>query len=150
MKYCKIGLWSITLLIFSGLFVVASCGNREDTVNCFPQSHIYVTLNLNLPAYYSLQNAGGWIYVNEQGSGTRGLIVVRTSGGFKVYDRNAPHICPGTDTTLNVVNSIKLVCPKDGAEWILITGQPTAVAKTQPKTYPYHLDENSGVLSIFN
>ncbi|WP_332026209.1 hypothetical protein, partial [Kaistella sp.] len=111
---------------------------------------VNVILNINLPAYYNLQNVNGWIYVNQQEAGTRGLIVVRTTNGFKVYDRNAPHICPDTNTTLSVENNIKIVCPKDGAEWILITGEPIKNAQIAPKTYRYNFDSATGILTIFN
>lgn len=137
------------VLIFSVLNL-NSCSTREETVSCFPDVPINVVLNLNLPAYYNLQNVNGWIYVNQQESGTRGLIVVRTTTGFKIYDRNAPHICPEGTTTLEVQSNIKIVCPKDGAEWILITGEPTKIAQMTPKTYRYNFDQATGTLSIFN
>ncbi|REC46269.1 hypothetical protein [Chryseobacterium pennipullorum] len=138
------------LLIFSNL-IVNSCGSREDTVSCFPTNPINVTLNLNLPAYYALNNVNGWIYVNEQQSGTRGLIVVRTASGFKAYDRNAPHICPDSNTTLEVKDNIAILCPKDNTKWILSTGQPEAGAKTSlpPKTYLYSYNENTKILNIY-
>lgn len=136
-------------LIFSALNL-NSCNNREETVSCFPKVPINVVLNLNLPAYYDLQSVNGWIYVDQQESGTRGLIVVKTTNGFKIYDRNAPHICPDTNTTLEVEGNIKVVCPKDGAEWILITGEPTKISQIAPKTYRYNFDSNSNVLSIFD
>ena len=141
--------FSAILLIFS-ILNLSSCGNREETVSCFPNVPINVVLNLNLPAYYDLQNVNGWIYVNQQESGTRGLIVVRTTNGFKVYDRNAPHICPDNNTTLSVEANIKIVCPKDNAEWILITGEPTKISQVPPKTYRYSFDANSGILTIFD
>ncbi|MGA9212056.1 hypothetical protein [Kaistella sp.] len=137
-----------TILIFTTLNFI-SCGNREETVSCFPKTPINVTLNLNLSTYFTLQNVGGWIYVNEQQSGTRGLIVVRTTNGFKVYDRNAPHICPDSNTTLSVEQDIKIVCPKDGAEWITITGEPIKISKVPPKTYPYNYDSSTKILSIY-
>ena len=137
------------LLIFSSLNL-HSCNSREETVSCFPNVPINVVLNLNLPAYYDLQNTNGYIYVNEQQCGTRGLIVVKTTNGFKVYDRNAPHICPDNNTTLVVENNIKIVCPKDNASWILITGEPTNIAQISPKTYRYNFDSTSGILSIFD
>ena len=148
MKRIFLAIFSSIILIFS-LLNITSCKEREETVNCFPNVPINVVLNLNLPAYYGLQNVGGWIYVNEQECGTRGLIVVRTTNGFKVYDRNAPHVCPDNNTTLNVENNIKVVCPKDGAEWILITGEPTKIAQIPPKTYRYNFDSTTGILSIF-
>ena len=137
-------------LIFSMLNILTTCTEREDTVRCFPHSAISVTLNLNLPAYYNLQNAGSWMYIDQEGSGTRGLIVVKVASGFKIYDRNAPHICPGENTTLKVADGIKIVCPADKAEWILITGQPTSVSKVAPKTYPYTYDSASKILTIYN
>ena len=136
------------ILIFSVLNIT-SCSNREETISCFPNTPINVVLYLNLPTYFTLQNVGGWIYVNEQQAGTRGLIVVRTTNGFKVYDRNAPHLCPDNNTTLSVENDIKIVCPKDGAEWITITGEPTKIAQVPPKTYPYSYDTNVKILSIY-
>lgn len=148
MKRIFLAIFSSIILIFSLLNII-SCKEREETVNCFPNVPINVVLNLNLPAYYVLQNVGGWIYVNEQECGTRGLIVVRTTNGFKIYDRNAPHVCPDNNTTLNVENNIKVVCPKDGAEWILITGEPTKIAQIPPKTYRYNFDSTTGILSIF-
>ena len=125
------------LLIFSNL-TINSCGSREDTVNCFP----------NVPA---LNNINGWIYVNEQQSGTRGLIIVRTANGFKVYDRNAPHLCPDNNTTLEVKDNIAIICPQDNTRWILSTGQPESGAKTSlpPKTYPYSYDAPSKTLNVY-
>lgn len=140
---------SVYLLIISVLTFV-SCGRTVETVSCFPTSTIGVTLNLNLPAYQSLQTVGGWTYIDEQSAGTRGLIVVRTNGGFKVYDRNAPHICPESNTTLQVESNIKIVCPKDNASWILLTGEPVAVAQIPPKTYAYTYNSGTNTLLIYN
>lgn len=149
MKKFKPTIFILFFLIFSTLNT-SSCSRTQDTVSCFPEVTIQVMLNLNLPAYYPLQNIGGWIYLNEQSAGTRGLIVVRTNTGFKIYDRNAPHICPDNNTTLEVKDNIKVICPKDGAEWILLTGQPTAIAQVPPKTYHYNYDAGSNILNIFN
>ncbi|WP_267405937.1 MULTISPECIES: hypothetical protein [unclassified Chryseobacterium] len=141
----------ITLLIFNNL-AINSCGSREDTVSCFPSSPINVTLNLNLPAYFNLNQVGGWVYIDEQQSGTRGLILVRASGTtFKAYDRNAPHICPDTNTTLEVKDNISILCPKDNTKWILLTGQPTDGSATSlpPKTYPVNYDSSSNTVNIY-
>lgn len=137
----------ITIFILTFL-TLQSCGNDEETVSCFPKNSINVVLNLNLPAYQSLQTTGGWMYINEQSSGNRGLIIVRTNGGFKVYDRNAPHICPNDNTTLKVINDIKITCPSDAAEWILLTGEPIKTAQIAPKTYAYSFDYPTNTLSV--
>ncbi|WP_265428842.1 hypothetical protein [Chryseobacterium sp. YIM B08800] len=142
----------LTFLIFSFLNI-NSCSSREDTVSCFPNSTINVNLNLNLAAYNNLNFVGQPIYIDEQQSGTRGLIVVRTVDNpatFKVYDRNAPHLCPDTNTTLEIKNGTSIFCPKDNATWILITGQPTAVANLPPKTYFWNYDAATKNLSLYN
>lgn len=139
----------IAILFIFSLLNASSCSDRAETVSCFPSTPINVVINLNLPAYFDLQTVGGWIYVNEQQSGTRGLIIVKTTNGFKVYDRNAPHICPDSNTTLNVENDIKIVCPKDGAEWILLTGEPLKTSSIPPKTYSYSFDNYSNALSVY-
>ena len=123
------------LLVFSLLSLVISCESRAETVSCFPSQIINVQLNLTFPAYAIDLNTKGWIYINEQQSGTRGLILVKTGTGFKVYDRNAPHLCPDANTTLEVQNNIKIVCPKDGAEWILQDGPPIKGSGLPPKSY---------------
>lgn len=138
-----------TLLIISCLHI-NSCGTREDTVSCFPSSPIDVTLNLNLAAYNNLNYVGGWIYVDEQQSGTRGLIVVRRSDTqFMVYDRNAPHLCPDVNTTLEVKDNISIINPKDNAQWILLTGQPTSGTNLPPRTYPYNYNPSTRILNIY-
>lgn len=136
------------LLIFSLLSLVISCESRAETVSCFPSQIINVQLNLNLPAYANDLNTKGWIYINEQQSGTRGLILVKTGTGFKVYDRNAPHLCPDTNTTLEVQDNIKIVCPKDGAEWILQDGTPIKGSGLPPKSYDYSYNAATGDLLI--
>ena len=137
------------LLIFSLLSLVISCESRAETVSCFPSQIINVQLNLNLPAYANDLNTKGWIYINEQQSGTRGLILVKTGTSFKVYDRNAPHLCPDTNTTLEVQNNIKIVCPKDGAEWILQDGTPIKGSGLPPKSYEYSYNAATGIISIY-
>ena len=144
---------SFFILLTFSLLNVNSCGSREDTVSCFPNAPISVNLNLNLATYSSLNYVGQAIYIDEQQSGTRGLIVVRTKDfpvEFKVYDRNAPHLCPDTNTTLEIKDNISIVCPKDNATWILITGQPTAISSVPPKTYFWNYDAASKNLNIYN
>lgn len=137
-------------LTISILSLNSSCSERNETVSCFPNSVISVQINLSLPAYFDLQTVGTGMYIDEQESGTRGLIVVKTTSGYRAYDRNAPHLCPDKDTTLEIVNGTTISCPKDGSKWILITGQPTdnSPARTAPKTY--FCNVNGNILNISN
>lgn len=137
------------LLIISVLKIINSCGNREETSNCFPNQNISVQINISLPAYYQLQNVGGWVYISEQQSGTRGIIVTRVSPNeFKIYDRNAPHICPDNNTTLEVEGGTLVICRKDNAKWFLNNGAPAEVSTYPLKQYFYSF--NSNILNIYN
>ena len=138
------------LLAFSALKTLNSCSNREETTSCFPNQFISVQLNLSLPSYYPLNNIGGWIYVSEQQSGTRGLIVYRTNDGFKIYDRNAPHICPSTDTTLEVENGSLKKKKKDNAKWFLNSGAPASISPYPLKQYFYNYNSSTNILNIYN
>jgi len=138
------------LLAFSALKTLNSCSNREETTSCFPNQFISVQLNLSLPSYYPLNNIGGWIYISEQQSGNRGLIVYRTNDGFKIYDRNAPHICPSTDTTLEVENGSLVICKKDNAKWFLNSGAPASVSPYPLKQYFYNYNSSTNILNIYN
>ena len=144
---------SFFILLMISYLNLISCKSNEDTVSCFPQRNISVSLNLNLATYNNLNYIGGWVYINEQQSGTNGLIVVRsgdTPATFKVYDRNAPHLCPDNGTILEVKDNISIVCPKDNASWILLTGQPTNISSVPPKTYFWSYDANSKNLNLYN
>lgn len=128
------------LKLKSGLFIsllmlgLTACSDDDGQKSCNPEYTISTSINITLPLYSEVETKG-WTLVGGTGAGTRGIIVVKTNSGYKAYDRNAPHICPGTDTTLEVVDDIKLYCPHDGAEWILLTGQPIKIADRSPRTY---------------
>ncbi len=136
-------------LIFSGFLV--SCSSDDGVTSCFPTSDVNVQYNMNLPLYNNLLNPNGYIEDNANGiNGSRGLIIVNTGRGYKAYDRNAPHLCPGSNTTLTVEDDIKIVCPADGAEWILISGQPLNDATKGKTPRQYSVRENNNILFIEN
>jgi hypothetical protein len=138
-------------LVISVLKILNSCGNREETTSCFPNQLISVQINISLPAYYPLQNIGGWVYISEQQSGTRGLIIYRASAtSFKIYDRNAPHICPDTNTTLEVEGGTLVICKKDNAKWFLMNGAPAEVSAYPLKQYFSTFNPSTNVLNIYN
>lgn len=144
----KINNLFVFFIVYS-VFSSTACSNREDTVSCFPYQIINVRLYTSLPAYANDLNTNGWVYINEQQSGSRGLILVKTGNSFKVYDRNAPHLCPDSNTTLEVHSNMKIVCPKDGAEWILTDGTPIKGTGLPPKSYGYSYNAATGELLIY-
>ncbi|MDO4224989.1 MAG: hypothetical protein Q4C75_03765 [Bergeyella zoohelcum] len=147
MRQIKLNLCILSLLIFSVL-QLNSCGRTEDTVSCFPSAPINVSISLNSFLNYANNlNNNGWTYVDIQGAGTRGLILVKTNSGYRAYDRNAPHICPDNETTL-MVEYPYVICKKDNAKWILLTGEPNAVASLPLKSYPCYFDANTNTIVV--
>ncbi|MFV0220072.1 hypothetical protein OBK23_10405 [Empedobacter falsenii] len=139
----------ILVCVFASLF--QGCNSDDGVVSCVPNTIVNVSININLPLYSNLNNPGGWAYVYGATAGSRGLIVVRTASGFKAYDRNAPHICPAQNTTLNVVDDMVIVCEADGAKWALINGMPIKGTKAyrDMKFYQVYVNAN-GTLTITN
>lgn len=134
-------------LICSVFTILHSCASDDGTVSCVPLTTINFQINTNLPLYSNLNNPGGYVEIPASPTtGTRGLIVVRTTSGFKAYDRNAPHLCPTDKTTLYVKEGIKIVCDADNSEWILLTGQPTKVANRAPRTYQVFVNTNNTLI----
>lgn len=121
---------------FSILFLasIQSCLDNDGQKSCNPEYIISASINVSLPLYSQLESRG-WTYVDGEGTGTKGIVLVRTNNGYKAYDRNAPHLCPGMNTRLEVVDDMKLYCPEDDAEWMLLTGQPIKIADRSPRTY---------------
>ncbi|OCA76748.1 hypothetical protein BBI01_21510 [Chryseobacterium artocarpi] len=134
------------LLVFSTLST-NSCGSREDTVSCFPSVPINVTL---LPNNYNDLATKQWTYVNMDGAGTRGLIVVKVGvNAYRAYDRNAPHICPDSNTTLKVDFPI-VTCPKDNAKWNILSGEPLEISPLPLKSYFCQVDSATNSITIYN
>lgn len=110
------------LTIFFGLLI--SCNDQRNIPACIGQSVIYKDLNLNMPSYQDIYTKG-WIYLNEIGTGTSGLIIVSDpTGKIRAFDRNAPHKCPDKNGLyLLEVRNDNIVSPSDGLKWWL-TGYP--------------------------
>lgn len=130
------------------LAMTYSCKDDDGQMNCNPHYTISAMINVALPLYSEVETRG-WTYVGGEGTGTKGIIVVKTTNGtYKAYDRNAPHMCPTANSQLEVIEDIKLHCPEDGAEWILLTGQPIQIADRAPRTY--QAVRNGNIITIYN
>lgn len=143
---CKKLALSFGFLFLMGTFL--GCNDDDGQLNCNPQYTVSAVVNIALPLYSNVETRG-WTYVDGEGTGTKGIILVKTTNGtYKAYDRNAPHICPTASSRLEVIEDIKIHCPEDGAEWILLTGQPIAVADRTPRTYA--AVRNGNIVTIYN
>jgi len=148
MKYLKdLKILAVLVLLISG-WIFVGCNDDDGQMSCNPAYAVSASINVDLPLYSELETRG-WTYVNGEGTGTKGIIVVKlTNGDYKAYDRNAPHICPTANSRLEVVDDIKLYCPEDGAEWILLTGEPITIADRSPRTY--QAIRTGNIIDIYN
>lgn len=150
----------VTATIISALiisFLMISCSERNGISSCFPRQQINGQIFIN--GYANLLRQG-WDYSKgEAGTGNRGLIIYHQglNSNFEdvyiVYDRNAPHLCPDNDTTLEVIteNGIdKIYCPKDGAKWQLQSGQPINSAPGNTTPWKYSCYAKNGILYVYN
>lgn len=143
----------INYLLITFFVFFTSCRDEDQVVNCFPTSAINTTFNLNLPQFQNLNNVGGFVQTSgAAGEGTRGLIIVRTkTNEFKAYDRNAPHICPDENTTLEVKDDFIIICPKDGANWNLLTGEPlNGKSNVAPRVYQVSFQSSTNSILVYN
>ncbi|WP_413533857.1 hypothetical protein [Empedobacter brevis] len=136
----------ILVCVFASLF--QACSSDDGTVSCVPNTTVRASINPNLIEFADL-NSRNWVYLNGPLTGTRGLIVVKTASGYKAFDRNAPHICPGDKTTLVVKNDWIIECEADGAKWML-TGSPIEGTKADRPMKDYRVEVINGTIFISN
>jgi len=79
--YNRIPLFLATLILF-----FSSC--KENADHPVPNLPVNIYINLNLPAYQSLNNPGGWAYVN---GGSKGIVVYRNFDNFVALDRHTTY-----------------------------------------------------------
>lgn len=76
--------------------------------------------------------ARGYVIRKGQGAGRGGVIVVpQATGGFRAFELSAPHIGVSEKSTLQVSeDGMRLVCPADGSEFMMLNGMPLETGST--------------------
>lgn len=120
--------------------------NKDDNSN-IPLVAVDLYLNLSNPEYVHLKVDNGWTYVT---GGSRGIIVYRTNGNYKAYDRHCT-FSPSNSCGLVSVDVTNITGKDDccGSKFLLSSGQVTQGPATQGlKEYKTSFD--GSVLRIFN
>jgi len=137
----------VTLFLISVSFTFSSCNRNNQVV---PYVAIDTYLNLNLPAYISLNGISGWTYVT---GGNEGLIVYRqTQNVFMVYDRYCTYNVDGSCGAASVDSTnITISCECDGSQYQLFDGAVLqGPATTNLHQYRSDYDELNNTLHIYN
>jgi hypothetical protein len=136
-----------SFLMFSVFLVnilLTSCGDKD--VHPIPNVAVSIIINLDLPAYQSLNNVGGWAYVN---GGSKGIVVYRTFENFIALDRHSTYD-PTADCSIATVDSTNFFVLNDGcsvSEYNIMDGTVTkGPAKWGLKSYATSWDGQHSVI----
>ncbi|MFN3917546.1 MAG: Rieske 2Fe-2S domain-containing protein [Flavobacteriales bacterium] len=116
--------------------------------NLIPFVPVDVYINLNLPQYSSLNNIGGWMYLD---GGSKGLLVYRrTTEEIIAYDRHCTYNIENPCGAATVdSNDVTITCHCDGSQYQLYNGTvikgPASLA-----LHRYQVNFNGTVVHIYN
>lgn len=106
------------------LFLLLSCSGDPGTRNPYLQELGFrYEINLNLPLYSPLNNTGSPVYIGSAGTGIRGIFVMNSGFDvFRAFEASCPNHPPSSCSTLEL-DGQNAVCPCEGYEYSLFTGQ---------------------------
>jgi nitrite reductase/ring-hydroxylating ferredoxin subunit len=98
--------------------VLVSCKGESHPV---PNVPVNIIINLDLPAYQSLNAPGGYAYLN---GGSRGIVVYRNFDEFVALDRHSTHNSedPCGIVEVDSINVFELVDPCSGSRYSIQSG----------------------------
>jgi len=100
-----------SFLMFSIILInifLTSCGDKEQ--HPIPNVAVSLIINLDLPAYQSLNTVGGWVYVQ---GGSKGIVVYRGFDSFTALDRHSTYDA-AADCSIVSVDSLNFFVLNDG------------------------------------
>ncbi|THF48792.1 hypothetical protein E6C50_13655 [Flavobacterium supellecticarium] len=133
------------------LFLTAFIGScsKDSVVNnnnpYLPNYPVSLTINLNLPAYSSLQFTNGYAYVSGPAAGIRGIILFRTGTGIVAFDRACPNQALSDCSTMDV-EGIEAVCSCDNVKYNLYTG----IGNAQYPMKQYRVEKTGDIVRVYN
>lgn len=126
------------------IFFVSCTKNNNSSI---PLVAVDLYYNLNNPEFVHLKVDNGWTYVS---GGSRGIIIYRTNGQYKAFDRHCPYD-PSSSCGLVSVDVTNITGKDDccGSKFLLANGQVTQGPANQSlKQYSTSFDGTT--LHIFN
>jgi nitrite reductase/ring-hydroxylating ferredoxin subunit len=134
------------LLLMLSSFLFSCSDNGFNNKNPYiPNYSFTIDLNLNLPAYSSLQYPSNAIYYS--GFGAKGLFVFNTGSGYNAFDAACPNQALSSCSTMTL-KGINVICACDSKEYSLFTGQAQGGAQYPLKQYRVEVIGN--VLRVYN
>lgn len=122
-------------------------GCNKDNNSTIPLVAVDLYLNLSNPEFIHLKVDNGWTYVS---GGSRGIIVYRTNGQYKAFDRHCT-FNPSSSCGLVSVDVTNITGKDDccGSKFLMSNGQVTQGPATQTLK-EYNTSFDGTVLRIYN
>lgn len=135
------------LIIIIAISIVFFSGCNKDQNAQIPLVSVNLNLNLNNPEFVHLKTDNGWTYVS---GGSRGIVVYRTNGTYKAYDRHCPYnptnSCGLVSVDVTNITGLDDCC---GSKFLMSSGQVTQGPAVNPLK-AYNTSLNGDVLHIGN
>jgi nitrite reductase/ring-hydroxylating ferredoxin subunit len=144
------------LLLFVSIALLFSCSNNSfDNKNPYlPSYPVDIQINLSLPLYLKLKFISNGVYI--YGKGVRGVFVFNTGSGYNAFDAACPNQALSSCSTMDFkkldpldplkIDYTRVVCPCDGTEYSLFTGQ----GKLQYPLKQYRVEVNGDMIHVYN
>ena len=130
--------------IFMVNIFLCSCGDKEQ--HPIPNVAVSLIINLDLPSYQSLNNVGGWAYID---GGSKGIVVYRGFDNFIALDRHSTYDA-AADCSIATVDSVNFFVLNDGcsaSQYNIMDGTVTkGPAKWGLKSYATSWDGQHSVI----
>lgn len=135
------------LLLILLVLILPFSGCKKDDNSAIPLVAVDIYLNLTNPEFIHLKVDNGWTYAS---GGSRGIIIYRTNGEYKAFDRHCTYD-PSSSCGIVSVDVTNITGKDDccGSKFLISNGQATQGPATQSlKEYKTSFDGT--VLHIYN
>lgn len=155
----KLMLATVAVVLIAGLSRCKKDDNQQQQSD-IPNVPVNLTINLNLPQYFNLQNQGGWVYEN---AGVRGIVIYHHyDDKFYALERNCPFQPNDSCATVSVeTNNLFLRCghykSQTDTTWIPCCNSQYSLESgfllSGPSRFPlknYRISQGGSVLYVTN
>lgn len=138
------------------LLILASCTKEDIRRNpyIFPVQ-FSISINTNLPKYTGLSTPPKAVFISQEGSGIKGIILVAISpGNYKAWEASDPNHLPSECKKTIQIQGLTAVCEcsNESITYSLITGEVISGQSNKP-LFPlveYRVTVTGSVLTIYN
>lgn len=131
------------IVLFIGFFTNCTKDKVRNVNPFLPDYSFSYPINLNLPFFNQLTSNINPMYINAQGVGIKGVIVIRISDSeYRAWEAACPNQAPTDCSTMKIVG-LDAKCDCDNLKYSLFTGVGTGQYTMKP--YQVEILNNSNI-----